>query len=39
MVMSGQPHTPVALPPEKELPVRIEFEAEWTPVTVCVIWK
>jgi hypothetical protein len=39
MVVSSLPHTPVALPPGKELPVRSEFEAEWAPGPVCMLWK
>jgi hypothetical protein len=37
--MSGQIHDPAVLPLEKELPVPIGYEAEWTPEPVWTTWR
>jgi hypothetical protein len=37
--MSGQVHTPAALPAEKEPPILIVEEPEWAPVPVWTIWR
>jgi hypothetical protein len=38
MEVSGQPHTPAALPPGKEPSGHIRSEAEWTPELVWTTW-
>jgi hypothetical protein len=35
---SSQLHAPAALPPEKELPVPIGYEAAWVPEPVWNLW-
>jgi hypothetical protein len=37
--VSCQPHAPAALPPGKEPPVRIQWEAGWTPEPVWMLWR
>jgi hypothetical protein len=39
MDVSGQLHAPVALPPGKESPVPIGYEAGWAPEPVCTTWR
>jgi hypothetical protein len=39
MEVSGQLHTPAALPPEEELPAPIGYEAGWAPEPVWTLWS
>jgi hypothetical protein len=39
MKVSGQPQARAALPPGKEPPVRIGWEAEWAPGPVWTLWR
>ena len=39
MEVSGELHTPTALPSWKEHSVVIEYEAEWAPEQVWTLWR
>jgi len=39
MFVNGQLHAPIALPPGKEPPVRIGYEAGWDPEPVWTRWQ
>jgi hypothetical protein len=39
MEVSGHLHAPVALPPGKEPPVRMEEKAGWAPESVWTRWR
>jgi hypothetical protein len=39
MEMSGQFHAVVALHPEKEIQIAIEWEAGWAPESVWTLWR